>query len=94
MVRLDDKIKSKNIQLRKVKIIDNVYQLVTVYEALTHMLDINRFDPLRFTGNHTLGTGTLSIGGVNEVWKLTNGFYKCIKKIKPPLIRRLSNERT
>jgi hypothetical protein len=61
-------------------IVDNAYQRVPFYEALAHTLDINHSDPFRFNGNPTLGTGTFFIAGVNEVWKLTNGFYKCIKK--------------
>jgi hypothetical protein len=59
---------------------ENAYQLVTAWEELARTLDINHSDPSRFTGSPALGTGTLFIAGVNEVWKLKNGFYKCTKR--------------
>jgi hypothetical protein len=68
---------------------DNAYQWVTVYEVLADTLDINHFDPSRFTGNPTLGVGTLLIAGANMVWRLTDGFYKCITKMEPPLSWRI-----
>jgi len=64
---------------------DNTYQCVPFYEAPVRTLDINHSDLFRFTGNPALGTVTLFIAGVNEVWKLTNGFYKCIKKTEPAM---------
>ena len=59
---------------------NNAYQWMPLYEALAHMLDINHSDPPRFTCGLNPGTGTLFFASVNGVWKLTNGFYKCIKK--------------
>ena len=59
---------------------NNAYQWVPFYEALTHTPDINHSDPPRFTCDPNISTRTLFFAGVNGVWKLTNDFYKCIKK--------------
>lgn len=64
---------------------DNAYKRMTFYKAFAHALDIHQSGLFRFAGNPNLGTGTLFISGINEVWKLTKGFYRYIKKTKSPL---------
>jgi len=68
---------------------DNAYQWVPFYEALADTLNIKHSAPSQFTGNPALGSRKLFIADVNEIWKLANGFYTCIKKTEPPMSGRL-----
>jgi len=64
---------------------NNAYQWLPFYEAVSHTDDINHLDPPRFTSNFSLGNGMLIIVRTNKVWMRKNGFCKCIKTTGPPL---------